>query len=144
MPADRTDRALRRMVARLADAPADDRRAILDALAADERTRIEALIEEYRGAPASSREADMEGNRETAHALDRYSPWLRARILSEDGAPEEGRERGFRITPLAARTVRELVAAAPENRPAAGGEDGHGASLFERLTANIPGLGTKS
>lgn len=78
MPPRPSDRALRKLVADLADRPKADIRAVLADLGPAERGRVERLMAEFRGEPVGS------SSRATPAAavanVEGLSPWLAARL----------------------------------------------------------------
>jgi len=84
MPVPAPDRALRRLVARLAEAAPEDVEAILDGLDENHRGRARTLLRDYLGAPPAP-----EGGGQSAPAvaeLPGLSPWLSARLAQSAGA----------------------------------------------------------
>lgn len=82
MPSPRPDRALRRLVADLANARGDDIAAVLAKLDAQQRRTIETLLAEYRGAVVSVpvQPTAPAPPRPEADAFDGVSSWLAARV----------------------------------------------------------------
>src|SRR5438874_2364473 len=74
------DRALRRAVAGLARLHAEDREAILGALDATEKVRVEALVAVFAGRAA----AEQPPEAQPEWAYESVSPWLLARIDPDD------------------------------------------------------------
>ena len=111
MNASASDRALRRLVARLAELRDDDRQAVIENLSPDQAREIARLIGDYRGGegapgqPATAgRWAGLGLSPVLAQRLDGDSSDLRipgaGRVISEAGAS---------LTPLTLSTLRRLA-----------------------------------
>ena len=121
MPPRPSERALRKLVADLAGRPKADIRAVLASLGADERTRVEALMAEYRGEGARSGPRAAETSAASIN-VEGFSPWLAARVRSAaDGAPATD----FAMTPHALAALKSVSAAVASNR-------GHGSRAIPR------------
>ena len=104
------DRALRRLIADLADLPAKDQASILDMLEPAQRGRITVLMREYSGTSADAASSVL--MRPDTSAL---SPWLAHRV-----------QAGEDMTDEAAALLRECAEALFPRQPASGSPRGVG------------------
>lgn len=108
MPAPAPDRALRKLVAELAQATPEDVLGVLDQLPPTHRDEVSALLAAYDGAPVQAVRPQMVEPAVSA-AL---SPWLAARARSAGG------DLAFSMTPAATAALRECVPAIGVPAPA--------------------------
>lgn len=111
------------IAAALAALPGRDRRAVLKALAPEERARLAVLLEPAQ--PKSASETDA------GEGLERFSPWLVHRLREAQAGPAEG---GSAMTPA---TRRLLLRAANESGAsrAQPGRPARSSSLIEAIGA---------
>jgi hypothetical protein len=123
MPFPQSERALRRLVADLARAPAEDIEAVLADLEPVHRARVQALIVDYLGgSPKPTAQPAALRGRDYSKVAG-LSPWLAERL----GAAEPARRSGllhrkaaaeapsaaFAMTPAAQQALRQCAAAVP-------------------------------
>lgn len=116
MPPSPLDRALRRLVARLAEATAEDREAVLSDLSAEDQEEIARLLAAYRGLDVGSTAPTAPANAWTDAG---FSPLLVARldapagfgmrIPSPPASADFPRQAGPELTPLALEALRECA-----------------------------------
>src|SRR5687768_10406850 len=122
----RPDRALKRAVADLARLHPDDVEAILGALDADERSRLDRIV---AGSP-ETREPERAAE-EPAWIYEGISPWLRDRL------EPEGKGGTFALVTPA--SVQALRAAAEPFRKLVEGKERRGPTLLARAIALLAG-----
>ncbi|PVM84416.1 hypothetical protein DDF62_22025 [Caulobacter radicis] len=99
MPAPAPDRALRKLVAELAQATPEDVLGVLDQLPPAHRDEVSALLAAYDGAPAQGVRPQAVEPAVSAG----LSPWLAARARGAGG------DLAFSMTPTATAALRECV-----------------------------------
>ncbi|WP_133244755.1 hypothetical protein [Caulobacter radicis] len=99
MPAPVSDRALRKLVAELAQAAPEDVLGVLDQLPPAHRDEVSALLAAYDGAPVQAVRPQIVEPAASAG----LSPWLAARARSVGG------DLAFSMTPTATAALRECV-----------------------------------
>ena len=107
MPADGSDRALRRLVAQLAKAGPADIDAVFDMLDPSERLQARALLDAYLQ-PQPSPDPPVRSLSPPPHRIDGLSPWLEAR-LEQRSPTSPPAEAG--MTPAAAAALHESARA---------------------------------
>lgn len=130
LPPPAPDRALRRLVADLAQAAPDDVQGVLDHLDATHRDQVRALLAAYDGEPVETEHAP----RAEAAAPLGLSLWLEARARSAGGDP------AFAMTPAASAALRacipglgEAARATPSSQPPISKRTGGVDTLLARL-----------
>jgi hypothetical protein len=108
-----SDRALKRLVARLGAARQEDVEAVLARLDGGQRRRIRAML---RGEAPPAMPAAAAAPADPGEGL---SPWLRDRVRAAAGTAPAGEKPPFAMTPMAARALAAAAAApAARARPA--------------------------
>lgn len=119
MPPVSADRRLRRLVAKMAGASAEDVGTILDELEPAQRAVVTNLLAEYLAGESGS--APLPARPELP-LISGLSPWLSARLASADRSSSAGSEaERFTMTPGAAAGLREaaaILSARASKRPA--------------------------
>lgn len=128
MPPRQPDRALRRLIADLAERPRADVRAVLSDLAPEQRARAEKLIVEFKGTANAPARAEPTASVDT----EGLSPWLAARLRTATGDPAAV---DFAMTPAALESLKRAAAltGVAHRDPPAGPSDGAGLVLFDRV-----------
>ncbi|MFT4025401.1 MAG: hypothetical protein QM676_01170 [Novosphingobium sp.] len=123
------DRALRRMVAELAEMPAAAGKAVLDRLTETQRDRVRALLDEYHGEKPAQAPAVLDRQGVPAG----LSPWLLELLGLAAADPAEG--PGARsVTPSAIAALKACAAELGTAANAAAGQPGSGlATIVDRL-----------
>jgi hypothetical protein len=103
-----SERALRRLVAELAEAAPEDVEAVLEGLQPDQRAQVRSLLMSYSGEPPADQPAPARRKVETEDL--RLSPWLRARLRASDAG------EGFAMTTAAGQALRHAASLLPEER----------------------------
>ena len=104
-----SDRALRRLVAGLATAGADDVASILGELDARQRSTVEAMLDELSGRSPVSAAVPKPAPAPVARGeweIDGVSPWLAARLAGAGGDLAAAPVDPFALTPEALKALR--------------------------------------
>ncbi len=131
----RRERALRRAVADLARLHPGDVEAILGALDAAEKARVEALVAGFAGGPPAEAPPPPPPE-EPVWTYEGLSPWLLDRIDPE-GRSGTRTGRGFVL--MTPASTEALQAAAMPLRSQAQSGDGRGATLIDKAMAFLAG-----
>ena len=133
MPPRPSDRALRKLIADLAERPKADVRAVLARLRPLQRERAEELIAEFRGRPVArpvepaSPVVDTQG----------LSPWLAARVQVAAGGVNGG---DFTMTPQALDALQDVSSVGVDQRSrAVAPVGGLGDALFDAVSRWLGG-----